>query len=112
MNYKLVTAPTTEPITLDEAKLHLRVDSDVEDTLISALIVAARQQVENTLWISLITQTWKLSIDKVEVYKTIFLSKSPQQSISFVKYFDISSITISSNMFSLLETLSYLKRFS
>lgn len=42
------SAPTLEPITLDEAKLHLRIDSDfdLEDDLIESLISAARDKAE------------------------------------------------------------------
>jgi uncharacterized phiE125 gp8 family phage protein len=92
MNYYQVTAPSTEPITLDEAKLFLRVDSNVEDTLISALITTARQKVEADTWRALITQTWKLSLDRDEVKTFIGITKSPIQSVSHVKYFDINVI--------------------
>ncbi len=53
-------APASEPITLAEAKLYLRVDSSNEDSLIIDLIVAARMSAESWLKSSLITQTWKL----------------------------------------------------
>lgn len=53
-------APATEPVTLAEAKLYLRVDSSNEDALISDLIVAARMSAESYLKSSLITQSWKL----------------------------------------------------
>lgn len=55
-----VTAPASEPITLAEAKLYLRVDSNSEDSLITDLIVAARMSAEAWLKSSLITQSWKL----------------------------------------------------
>lgn len=62
----LVTAPGSEPITLAEAKLHLRVETAMtdDDTLISALIVSARQAAETITRRALITQTWKLALDQ------------------------------------------------
>lgn len=57
------TAPAIEPITLTEAKLYLRVDNTLEDTLISDLIVSARMSAEYFLKSSLITQAWKIAFD-------------------------------------------------
>lgn len=45
-----------EPITRDVAKAHLRVDGTYEDTLIDALIAAARQNCEGALLRALIPQ--------------------------------------------------------
>lgn len=59
----LITPPASEPITLSEAKAWARVDGADDDTAITALITAARQAAEQYLRRSLVTQTWKLSLD-------------------------------------------------
>lgn len=59
MTLKLIEAPAVEPVSLAEAKLHLRVDIDDDDTLIEALIVAAREHAEHLTGRALITQTWR-----------------------------------------------------
>ena len=60
----LVTGPSVEPISLAEAKLHLRVDITDDDTLITGLIISARQRAETITRRSLCTQTWKLVLDQ------------------------------------------------
>jgi uncharacterized phiE125 gp8 family phage protein len=59
----IVTSPTTEPVSLDEAKLFLKVDNSSDDTLINSMIIAARQSAESYLTKSLISQTRKITFD-------------------------------------------------
>ncbi len=68
MKAQLITPPATEPVTLADAKLHLRVETEMEedDDLIAALIVTAREQAEHLTGLRLITQTWALEMDKDE----------------------------------------------
>ena len=60
---KLVTAPTSEPLTLVLAKAWLRVDITDDDALISGLIQAARVQVEQDTSLLLVSQTWDVLFD-------------------------------------------------
>lgn len=63
MPTQVLTEPPIEPITLAEAKKHLRVDIVDEDSYISGLIVVARQAAELFTGRALITQTWKFHVD-------------------------------------------------
>ncbi len=56
-NFKVKTPPATEPVSLSEAKLHLKVDTSADDTLISALIAAALQHLERHCNSAFVTQT-------------------------------------------------------
>jgi len=84
----LVTAPAAEPITLAEAKVHLRVDITDDDSLITALIVTARQHVEAITRRALITQTWDLTLDAWPDGDTILVPLPPLQSVTSVTYKD------------------------
>ncbi|MFO1243110.1 MAG: head-tail connector protein [Rickettsiales bacterium] len=75
-----VVLPATEPLTLAEAKLYLRVDGSSEDTLITQLITAARETAEAYLRRSLITQQWKLTYEEYFPQRT-YLSMGPVTSI-------------------------------
>ena len=55
---QLVTAPTPEPITLAQAKEHLRVDGTDEDALITLCYTAARERIEKEIRRALIKQKW------------------------------------------------------
>lgn len=90
MPSKLITAPTAEPITLAEAKAHLRVDSTDEDALITALIVAARQGAETATGRALLPQTWELALD--EFATEVRLSRAPVSAVDSVKYVDTDGV--------------------
>lgn len=63
MTVVVYTAPATEPVSLTEAKLHLKVDGTDDDNLITALIKAARMQAEHETRRALITQTIDVYLD-------------------------------------------------
>lgn len=56
-SWAVTSAPAVEPISASDAKTWLKVTSSADDTLITNLIVAARQEVENYCNIKLISQT-------------------------------------------------------
>lgn len=55
-----ISAPPIEPVSLDYAKVFLRVDTDDEDALISDFIRAAREQVEALINSALISRPKRL----------------------------------------------------
>lgn len=76
--------PVTEPLSLAEAKLYLRVDGSAEDALIMDMIVAVREAAEEYLHKSLVTQSWTLTC-KDYAPSCVALAKGPVQSISQIK---------------------------
>lgn len=88
-NYRLVTAPASEPLTLTEVKLYLRVDDTTEDDLITSLITTTRSIVEGHTWMPLISQTWAMQFDKSELNLLVWnVNKAPLISFSSVTYYD------------------------
>jgi uncharacterized phiE125 gp8 family phage protein len=63
MSSILLTPPATEPLSLAQAKLFLRVEHDDDDDMIAALIAGSRIHVEARTRRALITQSWRLARD-------------------------------------------------
>jgi uncharacterized phiE125 gp8 family phage protein len=71
-----VTPPTVDPVTLGEAKMQCRVDTNADDAYIQSLIRLATTMVEGLLDVSLITQTWQASYDLFPIW-AIILPRMP-----------------------------------
>lgn len=103
MGMTLVTGPALEPVLLDEAKAHCRVDIDDDDGYIAGLIVGARQWVEGQTHRFMMTQTWDFTYDyewpaEVDTMarvrrELIRLPVAPVSSISSISYIDSAGAT-------------------
>jgi len=87
MGLKLKTAPTAEPLTLAEAKLHCKVDVVDDDALITGLIVSARQQAEHRTGRALVAQDWELSLDEFPS-DSLDIPLPPLISVASITYLD------------------------
>lgn len=84
---RTITPPALEPVTLEEAKKHLRVDSDDEDDDIAGWIKTARELLEKEAGVSLLTQTHELQIDAFPADE-IWLYRPPLVSVGSIAYLD------------------------
>jgi uncharacterized phiE125 gp8 family phage protein len=98
----VTVAPASEPVTLAEAKAHCRVDNTASDTLITALILAARQHVEQVTGLAIVAQT-------VEVRASCWadlagLPVGPVVSVTSLKYLDSFGVeqTLSSSAYTFI----------
>lgn len=103
MNYswQIANEPLIEPISLTEAKLHLRVDHSTDDTLIASLIRAARQYCENFQNRTYIATTYNLKLS--QFCDVIELPRSPIVTINSITYVDSGGTTqtVSSSVYEL-----------
>ncbi|MEZ0260284.1 MAG: head-tail connector protein [Alphaproteobacteria bacterium] len=63
MRLQELTPPSEEPLTLSEAKLHLRITHDADDDALSALIRAAREMRAGWTGLTLVTRTYAFTAD-------------------------------------------------
>jgi uncharacterized phiE125 gp8 family phage protein len=86
MSIEITVLPTEEPVTLTEAKAHLRVTGTDDDTYITSLISAARQRAETYISRAICEQTLAYSLD---AFPTEFaLPRAPVSSITSITYTD------------------------
>jgi uncharacterized phiE125 gp8 family phage protein len=94
MNYSsllLITPCPYEPISVDEAMLHCRVDSDTEYSYVQALVIAAREYVEAESWRALMPRVMEMRMDGWPSNRVIELPSPPLHSVTSVTYVDINN---------------------
>lgn len=87
--WKRTVEPTVEPVTLAAAKVQVREETTASDSMIGALITAARQYVEDRCGIALIAQTWVLQMDRFPCdAEPIEVPRPPLLAVSAITYLD------------------------
>jgi uncharacterized phiE125 gp8 family phage protein len=84
MPLQLITPPAVEPVTLLDARLHLKLDTSDDDALIARLITAARARAEWHTGRALNTQGWILWLDCWPQCGVIEIPLPPLQNIGSV----------------------------
>lgn len=84
MSLSLTTPPSVEPVSLDEARTHLKVDTTDDDALITSLICAARARAEWHTGRAFVTQRWTLWRDSWPCDGIIEIPLPPLQSVASV----------------------------
>lgn len=99
-----LTQPSHEPVSRDDMKAFLRIDSTDQDTVIDALITSARMSVESYTGRCLVNQQFSLQFDRtpgswpfsygfgaslLSPYREIHLPRSPLVSIDAFTYQDM-----------------------
>ena len=103
MTLVMTSGPLAEPVSVADAKAHMRIDSTAEDALIASLIVTSRLHIEAALGLALLTQAWSYFVDAWPRSREIVLPLKPVQAVAIVRVWaqDGTSRTVSADTFTL-----------
>lgn len=87
-----VSAPASEPVTLAQAKAHLRVDHSDDDALISSLIKAGRAHLEEACAVRFSART-NVTFKCDNFQDLLRLPEAPVSSIASITYLDTAGVT-------------------
>ena len=88
--YQLYRGATTLPISVADAKAHLRVTHSNHDNLIEDLIWGGVQAFEKRANVCLSSQAWKVFLDKG--YEEIEIWKYPVTEVTIIQYYNDSNV--------------------
>lgn len=86
--------PDSEPLTLSEMKLHLRVEHDADDAFIASLIASARESCETFTGRALISRACSLWLDAWPYADAVDLPRLPVLSIGRINAYDEAGVAI------------------
>jgi len=95
MSLIVVTPPDGDPVSLEEAKQHVRVDFSDDDARIASYISTATRKLDGeagTLGLCLMAQTWRLTLDRFS--EEITLPLPPCISVDSISYLDRDGNTV------------------
>lgn len=105
MALKIYSHPAFEPVSVDEARDHLRLTATDEDAIIANIIKAATRWAEDYTGYRFCTQTWTFTLDSFpykptrvfngkpyDDYEIIKVPYPPLQSVTHIKYYDTSDV--------------------
>jgi len=87
----VTTAPSTEPVAVNDLKTYLRLNTTDEDTLLSTFISTARQQFEFHAQRPVLSTVLRQSVSKLSTkgtYPSIYLMRAGVTAVSSVYYYD------------------------
>lgn len=91
--FKLISAASSDPVSVSELKSQLRITTSDQDTMLGVILKAATQHVEDYLRYALISSTWDLYLDAFpKSGKCVYIQKSPVSSVTSVKYYNSSGV--------------------
>lgn len=97
MGISVVSGPTTDPVTLAEAKAHLRVSISDDDGLIAGYILAARHWAEGQMHRPIASRMYDYTFDRHWPWRdrrhVIELPQPPLLSVRSISYVDASGTT-------------------
>ena len=86
MSLVVTSAPTAYPVTVAEAKSHVRIETSDDDTLVDAMLAAATAMAEAQTGLALITQTLALHLDEWPCDGVIYVPRAPLASVTSIVY--------------------------
>lgn len=96
MTLTIRTPPAAEPVSLAEAKHHLRIGHDLEDAYVASLLAAARGAVEAHAGLALVTRAVRETLDawRLEGPRAATLALGPVTAVQAVRVADASGALV------------------